>query len=163
MFVFGKPVLSTLLAGFVLVVFGEAIRVWSAGHLVKSEVLTVSGPFAHVRNPLYIGSFFITCGYSTMTGGWLVWAIVIPLFFAFHGAAVIWEERFLIEQFGDDFKVYCKRVPRIIPSLSARITSDTHKFSFKQAKLNKEVKTIMGTVVIVIAFAIKMVLQSFGS
>lgn len=140
-----------------MVALGQAIRIWSAGHLVKSEVLTVSGPFSRVRNPLYIGSMFITWGYCTMTGGWLVWAIVVPLFFAFHGAAVIWEERFLIEQFGDDFKSYCKRVPRIIPSLYARVASDGRRFSLSQARLNKEDKTIIGTLLITLAFALKMV------
>ncbi|MEN6521674.1 MAG: isoprenylcysteine carboxylmethyltransferase family protein [Armatimonadota bacterium] len=160
MLLFGKPVFSTFLAGLVLVVFGEAIRIWSAGHLIKSEVLTVSGPFSYVRNPLYIGSFFITCGYCTMTAGWLVWAIVMPLFFAFHGAAVIWEERFLVEQFGDDFKLYCERVPRIIPSIKANVEAEGHRFSIKQANLNKEGKTIIGTLIIVIAFVVKMMLGS---
>lgn len=159
MVILGKPELLGFLIGLGLVVLGQIIRIWSAGHLVKSEALTASGPFSRVRNPLYIGSMFITWGYCAMTGGWLVWVILTPIFFAFHGAAVIWEERFLVEQFGDDFKAYCKRVPRIIPSLTARIKSNG-RFSLRQAKLNREDKTILGTVLIVIAFGIKMMLGS---
>src|SRR5688500_18041734 len=56
-------------AGFALVVFGEWVRMWAAGHLVKNKVLTVTGPYAYVKNPLYIGTFLCMAGFAIMAKG----------------------------------------------------------------------------------------------
>lgn len=142
-----------------LVALGQIMRIWAAGCLTKSEQLTHCGPFSMVRNPLYIGSFLITCGYCWMTGEWLVWAIVIPLFIAFHGAAIVWEERFLRWQFGEAFDDYCMAVPRVIPRFTARPRCRCdERFSFKQVKINKEDKTILGAVAVALAFGLKLFL-----
>jgi len=55
------------------VVFGLAIRSWAAGHLVKTDVLTRTGPYAHLRHPLYAGTILIATGFALLLGGTLMW------------------------------------------------------------------------------------------
>ena len=49
---FAKPELIGIVVGMILIIMGEAIRIWAAGHLQKNEFLTVTGPYAYVKNPL---------------------------------------------------------------------------------------------------------------
>src|SRR5262245_52225632 len=56
-------------AGFAVVAVGEWVRMWAAGHLVKNKVLTVTGPYAYVKNPLYIGTFLCMIGFAVMGKG----------------------------------------------------------------------------------------------
>jgi protein-S-isoprenylcysteine O-methyltransferase Ste14 len=78
------------LMGFVLgvppIAVGAALRSWGAGHLVKNDALTTSGPYAHLRHPLYLGTLLVATGFGLLLGGpWsvLVLAVVWP-WFALH-------------------------------------------------------------------------------
>ena len=64
--IFAKPQFPGILIGLIFIFLGEGIRIWAAGHLQKNEVLTVTGPYAYVKNPLYIGSIFITAGFCIL-------------------------------------------------------------------------------------------------
>ena len=156
MLILAKPGVTGFVVGLALALIGESMRIWSAGHLVKSDVLTMTGPFQWVRNPLYVGSFVIACGYCSMTGGWIVWAIAVPMFLATHCSAVHWEEKFLLEKFGEPFAEYCRRVPRWIPRPPARDIRSDVPFSFERMKLNSEQKTIFGTLLVVAVFAVRL-------
>lgn len=56
---------------------GLAIRSWAAGHLVKSDELTRTGPYAHLRHPLYAGTLLIATGFALLLGGALMWAVLL--------------------------------------------------------------------------------------
>ncbi|MCE5314270.1 MAG: isoprenylcysteine carboxylmethyltransferase family protein [Armatimonadota bacterium] len=142
----------SFLIGLPIVVFGMMIRVWSSGYLSKMERLVTAGPFAMGRNPLYIGSFFISLGYFVMCNQPVFWVLGPILFWLFHGGAIAYEEKLLEDKFGDDFREYCKSVPRIISfphSLAGH-----GEFSLEQLKLNNEYRTIVGTVIAVGIFAL---------
>ena len=64
-----EPSPRSLIAGAPVVVAGIALRSWAVGHLVKSERITVSGPYAHLRHPLYLGTLLIGLGLAAMLGG----------------------------------------------------------------------------------------------
>ena len=153
----GRPATSGYLVGVALVALGQAVRFWAAGYIVKTEELTVAGPFAWVRNPLYVGSFFIACGYCSMTGGWLVWAIVVVLFFVVHGSAVMWEERFLSSRYGEMFEAYCQSVQRWIPRPPGRATVGKEHFSLVRLEANKEHRRCLATAAVVIVFGLKLI------
>ncbi|MFB3880651.1 MAG: isoprenylcysteine carboxylmethyltransferase family protein [Armatimonadota bacterium] len=111
-----KPAWS--LWGIPLVVLGEALRTWAAGHLVKDERLTTGGPYAHVRNPLYLGSLLSTVGFLLVLGDWLLAAIFLALALAIYLPTVKQEEDYLRRMHGEAFDTYRKAVPGIIPRLT---------------------------------------------
>lgn len=152
MLVFAKPSAQTFWMGLPLVVLGELIRIWSAGYLYKMEKLTTAGPFALCRNPLYVGSFFISAGYFIMTGQPVVLIVGVILFWVFHGGAVAYEEGMLREKFGDEFVVYCKIVPRFVPRLRSLAGYGT--FSLMQIRQNHELRSLTATLIASGAFAL---------
>ena len=154
MLIFGDPDYQEYIIGVVLVVIGQAIRIWSAGHISKCQELTTSGPFAYVRNPLYIGSFAMFIGYSLMTRVVSVWAPILLLFVITHWGAVIWEEAYLSAKFGGMFEAYCRRVPRLVPGLTPRFS--VSGFSLAQAWINREQVSALGTTVVIAIFALKL-------
>src|ERR1700722_6254923 len=53
----------SLRAGLGWIIAGNLIRLWSNGYAIKNDKLTTSGPYAFVRNPLYLGTFLIAIGF----------------------------------------------------------------------------------------------------
>ena len=51
-FVFARPTWRSILMGVPIAILGESIRVWAAGHLIKGQEVTTSGPYVFVRHPL---------------------------------------------------------------------------------------------------------------
>ena len=103
--------------GVPLVVRGEALRTWAAGHLVKDETLTVGGPYAHVRNPLYLGSLISTIGFLLVLGDWRLAAAFVVIALAVYIATVRQEEDYLRRMHGEAFDEYRRRVPLLLPRL----------------------------------------------
>ncbi|MGA2808306.1 MAG: isoprenylcysteine carboxylmethyltransferase family protein [Terracidiphilus sp.] len=100
-----------------LVVPGLWLRGYAAGYVKKNRELTVTGPYAHTRNPLYLGSILIAAGFAVALLSWPV-ALVLALGFGVIYVPVIAsEERFLRATF-PGFEDYCRRVPRLIPRLT---------------------------------------------
>lgn len=156
---FAKPTLQSYLMGLGLIIAGQLVRFWSSGYISKCEELASTGPYSIFRNPLYVGTFLIACGYCVMTGGWIVWAVVLPMWYATHGSAVMWEERFLIGRFGKTFEDYCRKVPRWFPRIPARGTFGGGHVSWAQIIKNREHKNCIGTLIVLIAFAVKLFLM----
>ena len=52
-----RPSWLSLACGLPVALLGTGIRGWASGHLRKNAELATSGPYAHTRNPLYLGSF----------------------------------------------------------------------------------------------------------
>jgi hypothetical protein len=100
-----------------LVLPGLWLRAYAAGYVKKNRELTQTGPYAHTRNPLYLGSMLIAAGFAVALLSWPV-ALVLALGFAVIYIPVIAsEERFLRGTF-PGFDDYCQRVPRLIPRLT---------------------------------------------
>jgi hypothetical protein len=117
--IFAKPQFSGVLIGMILIFLGESIRIWAAGHLQKNEVLTVTGPYAYVKNPLYIGSIFITAGFCIL--GDNIYLLAAAFFmFCFH--YIPYKKRVegdrLRKIFGNQFDDYDQKVPDYIPILA---------------------------------------------
>ncbi|MGH9590752.1 MAG: methyltransferase family protein [Terracidiphilus sp.] len=102
----------------VLTLPGLWLRGYASGYVKKNRELTATGPYAHTRNPLYLGSMLIAAGFAMALESWLI-AVVLALGFAIIYVPVIAsEERFLRAAF-PEFDEYCRRVPRLIPRLTA--------------------------------------------
>jgi len=132
--VFGRPSARSVALGSPIALLGEAVRCWAVGYSgvttradhVTAPQLVTAGPYAYVRNPLYLGNFITALGFTlaftgavtamrrlTLTIGGLgamlaVYVAIVPL-----------EEAFLRQTFGAAFDAYATSVPRLVPRLSA--------------------------------------------
>lgn len=117
--IFANPDLKMFAAGMALIVLGEAVRVWAAGHLKKNLEVTTTGPYAYVKNPLYLGTLLIMIGFSIMARNIYVLAIGLGVFFLYY---VPFKKRVesdrLRERFGDLWTRYDIAVPDYLPRLS---------------------------------------------
>ncbi len=114
--IFAKPQYPGILIGMVLIFLGEGIRIWAAGHLQKNEVLTVTGPYAYVKNPLYIGSILITAGFCILADS--VYLLAAAFFmFCFH--YIPYKKKVegdrMKKMFGSQFEDYDGKVPDYLP------------------------------------------------
>jgi protein-S-isoprenylcysteine O-methyltransferase Ste14 len=100
-----------------LVLPGLWLRAYASGYVKKNRELTVTGPYAHTRNPLYLGSMLIAAGFALALLSWPV-AVALSLVFAtIYVPVIASEERFLRATF-PGFDDYCHEVPRLIPRLT---------------------------------------------
>jgi protein-S-isoprenylcysteine O-methyltransferase Ste14 len=100
---------------------GMGIRVWAQQHLHHRlrvhKQLTETGPYQFVRNPLYIGNILI-CLSATIASE-LLWMIPITLFWCIgtYSLVIRYEESYLLQKYGDEFRRYLLTVPRWVPRL----------------------------------------------
>jgi len=107
-----------------LVLPGLWLRGYAAGYVKKNRELTQTGPYAHTRNPLYLGSMLMAAGFAVALLSWPVALVLAVGFAVIYIPVIASEERFLRGAF-PGFDEYCRRVPRLIPRLTpAQHTSD---------------------------------------
>lgn len=112
------PSLEAITWSLALVLPGLWLRGYAAGYVKKNRELTQTGPYAHVRNPLYLGSILIAGGFALALLSWVVALALAVMFLLIYVPVIGSEERFLRATF-PYFDDYCHRVPRLIPRLSA--------------------------------------------
>jgi protein-S-isoprenylcysteine O-methyltransferase Ste14 len=114
--IFAKPSQPGMVVGIILISLGEGIRVWAAGHLEKNEALTVTGPYAYVKNPLYIGSILIATGFCILADN-IYFLAAITFMFCFH--YIPYKKKVegdrLRRIFGSQYDDYDQKVPEYIP------------------------------------------------
>ena len=101
-----------------LVLPGLWLRGYAAGYVKKNRELTQTGPYAHTRNPLYLGSMLMAAGFALALRSWPMALVLAAGFLVIYVPVIASEERFLRATF-PDFDAYCRRVPRLIPRLTA--------------------------------------------
>ena len=105
-----------------LILLGLAIRSWGAGHLVKNHALTLTGPYAHLRHPLYAGTILIATGFALILGGWLsllLLGAIWPWFALHYFPRKDRSESARLEAlYGDAFVRYRDAVPALWPRLA---------------------------------------------
>ena len=111
--------------GAAMVVVGECVRLWGVHHIgaisrTRSDrlgPLIAGGPFAYVRNPLYLGNIALWVGFALIARlVWMAPLLALLLGLEYH-AIVRWEEGLLASRLGDAYRGYMTRVPRWIPTL----------------------------------------------
>jgi len=129
MVIFAQPTLASMIFGFATVALGEAIRFWGVS-IAGSETRTTgnvggtylitNGPFAYVRNPLYVGNMLLYIGVGIMSMAWFPWLVSIAAiwFYVQYSLIVSKEEEYLAERFGSDYKHYTRYVRRFLPRLT---------------------------------------------
>ena len=110
-----KP--SWFLPGFFVSLFGELIQLWCFASLDKNKTLAVQGPYMLMRNPMYIGRFFLLLGFLFLTGNIWIILVFVVLYYFYMVNRVKREEKKLRVVFGEAYENYCSDVNRFVPSL----------------------------------------------
>jgi protein-S-isoprenylcysteine O-methyltransferase Ste14 len=142
---FAEPTPRLLTVGAAVATIGEAIRVWAAGHLEKGREVTVSGPYAFTRHPLYVGSAFIGAGLAIASASVFIASFIALFLIVTFGAAIRTEEAHLTQKFGDDYVAYRE----------GRTREVKRQFSLERAMRNREYRAIAGLVSVIALLAWK--------
>lgn len=102
--------------GFIISMLGEAIQVWCFASINKNKELSTNGPYAIMRNPMYIGRYLLILGGIITTGSWILAAFYTIIYYFYMVNRVKREEEVLVRIFGDNYKKYCKQVNRFVPT-----------------------------------------------
>ena len=140
---------TTLLAwGAGVSAAGLALRAWAAGSIQKDRELATTGPYAHTRNPLYLGSFFLGAGVTVAGGRWVFGVAFLVFFVLVYRATVLGEVAELEARFGERYRVYGAHVPLVLPRITAYDgePSDSPPVAFSRAHYmrNREWEAALG-------------------
>ena len=150
LFIYGRP--ETYIPAVIISLFGELIQMWSSGSLEKNVVLTIRGPYCLVRNPMYLGRFFVILGALLLLKNIYIIVIYVGAFSYYVVNRVKREEKHLQEIFGEPYLNYCNQVNRFIPRLGAWEKKDTLFFRFRLLVRNNEHLNFLALLVFYIAF-----------
>ena len=150
--IMSRPSPASFAVGAAAVALGEMVRMWDAGHLVKSVRLVTSGPYARTQCPLYLGRLLILTGlglaahhdtYVNLVALAIGYAI---FFFYYMPRKVRIEGARLTKIHGDSYERYSRSVPVLFPSLT-RYPGDRSSWSFRQMVRNQEPLVLLGLLV----------------
>lgn len=149
--------MSAFWFGAPMAVLGELIQMWAGSQLHKDQHLTISGPYSHVRNPMYIGRFVLGLGFFIMTlNPYLILGYVI-IFAAYAYARVLREESRLKVIFEPDYQHYCSEIRRWLPRLKPYSRSESKNASWAQVCANHENINMLGTLIVLAAVYLRIV------
>ncbi|MBI4536143.1 MAG: isoprenylcysteine carboxylmethyltransferase family protein [Ignavibacteriae bacterium] len=172
MIIFARPTEISLAIGFLVTVFGETIRFWGVS-IAGSETRTtgavggthliMNGPFAYVRNPLYVGNMLLYAGVGIMSMALFPWLLVGAMlwFYVQYRLIVAQEEEYLQEKFGDDYREYVRNVKRFLPRLTKYVTQTPPAKSVNiREGLSSERRTLQAISIVALLIIVIFVLQN---
>jgi hypothetical protein len=152
-----EPTAPFLGLSLVLVVPGLLLRGYASGYVQKNEELTMTGPYAYTRNPLYLGSMMIAFGFALGARSiWIAGAMAI-LFGLIYIPVIRSEEEYLRGTFAA-FTAYAERVPRLVPWKLPRNVNGpaAGRFSGALYQKHREYHALMGAVAMYAALILKL-------
>jgi protein-S-isoprenylcysteine O-methyltransferase Ste14 len=171
MLIFEDASVLSLIIGFAIALTGELIRLWGVSWAgsetrttggVGGTYLVISGPFAHVRNPLYVGNILLYFGLGVMSLALFPYLqiVAIAFFIVQYHFIVKEEEGFLITKFSEDYKRYFKNVPRFGWRLTPYKDDSIPQPEFNLSKgLKSETRTLQAFSIVALLIVIKWYLS----
>lgn len=154
-----KPDIRLVFPGLFLILAGEGLRVYSASFIQKKRFCS-SGPYAHMRHPLYTGSFLLGLGFVILLYSqdnplpFIVFLILyLSLFYLFYSKTIKKEEERMTEKFEEEFLEYRRSVPLFFPRLKPY--QNKGGFRWRQILINREYQAISGVVVLLSLYFIR--------
>ncbi len=155
-----------VIGGLLVLAAGQGLRVLTIGldyirrggrdGRIHADRLVTGGVFAICRNPMYTGNVTMVVGFFAIAGN--LWGLVIgsAIGWLVYRAIIAAEESFLLDRFGDEYRAYCRDVPRWLPAPVALLrVASGHRFDWAAVVL-REYGTLMTTMAIaLILLAIK--------
>jgi protein-S-isoprenylcysteine O-methyltransferase Ste14 len=137
-----RPTPVALLIGLLPALLGEALRLWASGHIEKTRALATGGPYAHTRNPLYLGSILIASGVAVACASpWCV-AVLAGYLVAFYPSVIREEANFLRERFPEAYPAWAAAVPLFVPRVVPRGPRSSC-FNWARVRANREWRTAL--------------------
>ncbi len=150
-----RPTLSSILTGSLVSTAGLLVRALASGHVRKNEQLTVSGPYAYTRNPLYLGSLALATGFALAARSWWIALITVALLFGIYFPVIGAEEKFLRARF-PEFEEYARRVPRLFPRTTP-YRSSLNSFSWHLYWKHREYNAVLGLLLMIATLVAKAI------
>jgi len=130
MILFINPTFISFLAGILLAILGEIIRIWAVSYAGSETRTTVSaggtnlvtqGPYSKLRNPLYLGNILIYTGFGIMSNSIFPFLQIVAIFyFSFQYYCIILiEEEYLENRFKKDYEIYRKSINKFVPGFKS--------------------------------------------
>lgn len=135
------PTRTSLAAGLPIAFLGLALRAWAAGHLQKDSTLIDSGPYAWVRNPLYLGTLTAAAGFAVAARRWELALLFTAVFVLIYLPVVDLEEQHLARLF-PAYSAYTQRVPQLLPRPPREDSSK--RFRWSLYRYNREYQAALG-------------------
>ena len=145
--------LSCLIVSFI----GFFIRVYTVGYSRPNtsgrntehqvaDVLNTTGIYSMVRNPLYVGNFFMWLGIAMLTGNfWFIIALIL-FYFLYYERIIFTEEEFLKNKFGETYLNWAKETPVIVPKFSSFVKTG---YNFNWRKVLRQEKNGFAALMII--------------
>jgi protein-S-isoprenylcysteine O-methyltransferase Ste14 len=156
-----KPSWLLIGAGALVVAAGVAVRAAASGHIRKNAELATTGPYAYVRNPLYLGSILIAIGFIVAARSWWIGLGALAMFLAIYLPVIKAEEDYLRSVFSG-YAEYAKHVSRFLPRLTpyqAVAGGDgAGGFSRELYMRHREYNAILGSALMLAALILKITL-----
>lgn len=171
MLIFQDATLMSLIIGFVVALCGESLRLWgvsvagsetrTTGGGVGGSFLVITGGFAYVRNPLYLGNILLYIGIGIMSMALFPYLQIIAFLFFYiqYRFIISQEEKYLTKTFGEQYLNYKKNVPRLIPRFTPYKNPNVEQPEYDIKKgLRSERRTLQAfglvTIILVILYLI---------
>jgi protein-S-isoprenylcysteine O-methyltransferase Ste14 len=152
-----RPTALSLAWSLLPVLAGLSLRAYASGYVKKNAELTVTGPYAWTRNPLYLGSMGIAFGFAAAARSWPIAVLLAVLFAVIYYPVIRGEEEFLRTHF-IGFSAYAKRVPRLLPWRAPLRSDAGERGSFAPAlyRKHREYNASMGVAALYLALALRI-------
>jgi protein-S-isoprenylcysteine O-methyltransferase Ste14 len=141
---YSHPTVESLMWGVPVSLLGLGLRAWAAGHLAKNQSLATSGPYAHVRNPLYVGTLLVALGLAVAARSMGLAGLFAAVFLVVYLPVIELEEQHLRTIF-PEYAKYAVEVPVLWPRLRAKNSSkDANPFRGGLYLRNQEYQAAAG-------------------
>jgi protein-S-isoprenylcysteine O-methyltransferase Ste14 len=150
-----RPSGYSLAAGGLLALLGIGLRAAASGHVRKNAQLSVTGPYAYTRNPLYQGSMIIAAGFAVAGRNLWIGVMLVLAFGLIYLPVIRAEERFLRAEF-PEYDAYARQVPRLGFRLHKRELVGKGQFSSQLYLQHREYNAIIGAALMMAALVAKL-------
>jgi len=170
MIYFAQPTVWSITAGFLLIVIGGILRSWGVGYAtgstrttqVSASELVLNGPYAYLRNPLYLGNFILSAGICLSFYAFKLYLLFIftLMFFTQYYYIIQLEENYLLNTFRENYRHYLENVPRFFPTFHKYSRHSSHRFNLTEI-LKSEKNTWISVGILWLILFIVFCKQSF--
>jgi protein-S-isoprenylcysteine O-methyltransferase Ste14 len=144
-FILARPTALSITVGSALAAIGMGWRAWAAGTIRKNAEVAQDGPYALSRHPLYFGNLTIATGFGLASGRLPILCAIMALCLVVYLPLIRDEEALMLTLFGDHYREYMSKVPRLLPALHrSRLSPAPQRFSWRQYLANHEYNAALG-------------------